>query len=212
MGVPSPRVIARRVLPDEAIRTPLSLRGAPATWQFPAVRFPIHRSSRNAATLPREIPTGLTALGMTEKASSFMSLRGGQMPDVAIRIFCDAMHRAAHKSRRRTDSHGPYGPRNDKKGCPLPVSLRGAPATWQSPAVKFPIHRGLRNANTLPREIPTGLTALGMTKRPPSPVSLRGSNATVAIRTLCHCEASSFLKGVPPSLFSACFLRKYGVE
>ena len=37
------------------------------------------------------------------------------MPDVAIRIFCDAMHRAAHKSRRGTDSHGPHGPRTDQK-------------------------------------------------------------------------------------------------
>ena len=27
------------------------------------------------------------------------------LPDVAIRIFCDAVHRAAHKSRRRADSH-----------------------------------------------------------------------------------------------------------
>ena len=26
------------------------------------------------------------------------------MPDVAIRIFCDAVHRAAYKSRRGTDS------------------------------------------------------------------------------------------------------------
>ena len=52
-----------------------------------------------------------------------------------------------------------------EKTSPLYVIARSV-ATWQSPAIRFPVHRSSRNAATLPREIPTGLTALGMTKRP----------------------------------------------
>ena len=89
------------------------------------------------------------------------------------------------------DSHGPHGPRNDKKGCPLPCHCEGATRLWQSPAVRFPIHRSSRNAATLPREIPTGLTALGMTeKASPLCVIARRANARRGNPHLLRCDVS----------------------
>ena len=61
-----------------------------------------------------------------------------------------------------------------EKTYPLYVIARERQRPWQSPAVRFPVHRSSRNAATWPREIPTGLTALGMTKKATLP--------------LCHCE------------------------
>ena len=60
--------------------------------------------------------------------------------------------------------------RNDREDSPpLCHCEEGKCPTWQSPAVRFPVHRSSRNPATLPREIPTALKGLGMTKKPPSP-------------------------------------------
>ena len=77
----------------------------------------MHRAAHIAAG--EQIPTGLTALGMTKKATlPPCHCEERQRRGNPYLLRCDAS-RGSH-SRRGTDSHGPYGPRNDMADTTLP--------------------------------------------------------------------------------------------
>ena len=123
---------------------------------------------RNDRKKSKYVPITVSLRGVLQSAADFSiaMIAGGnhtliKEADMAISRY-DVCYRAAVRWMVPGDSHGPNGPRNDRKNgiCTDYRVIARSEATWQSPGTMFVTAQQIDRCY---QEIPTGLTALGMT-------------------------------------------------